>query len=235
MDPYERLEVINEVLGRAVKAIGRVARQAATNVRTNRAMYKQGGLFDAAAGRSPKRSIGGAIRSFSPRNKLPADLPNDPIKSDPNSRDARAKRGPVYFKPGTLRPVRLESKETPETIRKNILKKIDKAANTKEDPNKVAARLKAHYDKQDSSLFGDSAFGRSIQDSFDPSKDPNKKIDQEFGAAKKALKDAGIKFKALQAIGSLDREKNTFNIPQEDMRKARQVLKNFPNAQIKRA
>jgi len=61
------------------------------------------------------------------------------------------------------------------------------------------------------------------------------KIDQEFGAAKKALKDAGIKFKALQAIGSLDREKNTFNIPREDMRKARQVLKNFPNAQIKRA
>ena len=73
--------------------------------------------------------------------------------------------------------------------------------------------------------------GNKLKESrFDQSK-----IDQEFGAAKKALKDAGIKFKALQAIGSLDREKNTFNIPREDMRKARQVLKNFPNTQIKRA
>ena len=102
---------------------------------------------------------------------------------------------------------------------KEIFKAIDKAANTQEDPDKVAARLSAFYDKQDKSIFGEST----------------EKIDQEFGAAKKALKDAGIKFKALQAIGSLDREKNTFNIPQEDMRKARQVLKNFPNAQIKRA
>ena len=122
--------------------------------------------------------------------------------------------------------------ETPETRKKKIFKAIDKATNTKDDPNKVAARLAAFYDKQDS---GDSPFGRSILDSFDPSKNPNEKIDQEFGAAKKALSDAGIKFKALQAIGSLDREKNTFNIPREDMRKARQVLKNFPNAQIKRA
>ena len=109
--------------------------------------------------------------------------------------------------------------ETPETIKKKIFKAIDKAANTKEDPNKVAARLSAFYDKQDKSIFGEST----------------EKIDQEFGAAKKALSDAGIKFKALQAIGSLDREKNTFNIPREDMRKARQVLKNFPNTQIKRA
>ena len=102
---------------------------------------------------------------------------------------------------------------------KEIFKAIDKAANTQEDPKEVEARLAAFYDKQDKSIFGEST----------------EKIDQEFGAAKKALKDAGIKFKALQAIGSLDREKNTFNIPQEDMRKARQVLKNFPNAQIKRA
>ena len=111
---------------------------------------------------------------------------------------------------------------------KEIFKAIDQAANTTEDPDKVAARLKAHYDKQDK-LFGDSAFGGSIVG------ESTEKIDQEFGAAKKALKDAGIKFKALQAIGSLDREKNTFNIPREDMRKARQVLKNFPNTQIKRA
>ena len=109
--------------------------------------------------------------------------------------------------------------ETPEPRKKKIFKAIDKAANTQEDPDKVAARLSAFYDKQDKSIFGEST----------------EKIDQEFGAAKKALKDANIKFKALQAIGSLDREKNTFNIPREDMRKARQVLKNFPNTQIKRA
>ena len=129
------------------------------------------------------------------------------------------------------RPHRVQKKKQTRKA-KEIFKAIDKAANTQEDPKEVEARLAAFYDKQDS---GDSPFGRSILDSFDPSKNPNEKIDQEFGAAKKALKDAGIKFKALQAIGSLDREKNTFNIPQEDMRKARQVLKNFPNTQIKRA
>ena len=109
--------------------------------------------------------------------------------------------------------------ETSETRKKKIFKAIDKAANTKEDPNKVAARLSAFYDKQDRSIFGEST----------------EKIDQEFGAAKKALKDAGIEHDSLQAIGSLDREKNTFKIAQKDMRRAREVLKNFPNTQIKRA
>ena len=109
--------------------------------------------------------------------------------------------------------------ETPETRKRKIFKAIDKATNTKEDPNKVAARLSAFYDKQDRSIFGEST----------------EKIDQEFGAAKKALKDAGIEHDSLQAIGSLDREKNTFKIAQKDMRRAREVLKNFPNTQIKRA
>ena len=119
---------------------------------------------------------------------------------------------------------------------KEIFKAIDKAANTQEDPNKVAARLAAFYDKQDNNQFGDSAFGRSIQDSFDPSKDPNKKIDQEYDDAAKALRDAGIAYKALKAIGSMDREKNTFKIKnQKDMRQARKVLQNYPNAQIKRS
>ena len=102
--------------------------------------------------------------------------------------------------------------------RQEIFKAIDKAANTQEDPDKVAARLSAFYDKQDRSIFGEST----------------EKIDQEFGAAKKALKDAGIEHDALQAIGSLDREKNTFKISKENMRKAREVLKKFPNAQIRR-
>ena len=129
------------------------------------------------------------------------------------------------------RPHRVQKKKQTRRA-KEIFKAIDKAANTQEDPDKVAARLSAFYDKQDS---GDSPFGRSILDSFNPSVNPNEKIDQEFGAAKKALKDAGIEHDALQAIGSLDREKNTFKIAQKDMRRAREVLKNFPNAQIKRA
>jgi len=129
------------------------------------------------------------------------------------------------------RPHRVQKKKQTRRA-KEIFKAIDKAANTQEDPDKVAARLSAFYDKQDS---GDSPFGRSILDSFNPSVNPNEKIDQEFGAAKKALKDAGIEHDSLQAIGSLNREKNTFKIAQKDMRRAREVLKNFPNAQIKRA
>lgn len=70
---------------------------------------------------------------------------------------------------------------------------------------------------------------------FDPSKDPNKKIDQEYDDAAQALRDAGIAYKALKAIGSMNREKNTFKIPREDMRRAREVMQGFPNTQIKRA
>jgi len=116
------------------------------------------------------------------------------------------------------RPHRVQKKKQTRRA-KEIFKAIDKAANTQEDPKEVEARLAAFYDKQDRSIFGEST----------------EKIDQEFGAAKKALKDAGIEHDALQAIGSLDREKNTFKIAQKDMRRAREVLKNFPNAQIRRA
>ena len=123
--------------------------------------------------------------------------------------------------------------EKPETRKKKIFKAIDKAANTKEDPNKVAARLKAYYDKQDS---GDSPFGRSILDSFNPSVNPNEKMDKEFDAAQQALTDAGISHTGLPSVGSMTREKNTIKIKkQEDMRKAREVMQNFPNTQIKRA
>jgi len=117
-----------------------------------------------------------------------------------------------------LREPRRVQKKKQTRKAKEIFKAIDKAANTQEDPDKVAARLSAFYDKQDKSIFGEST----------------EKIDQEFGAAKKALKDAGVEHDALQAIGSLDREKNTFKISKENMRKAREVLKKFPNAQIKR-
>ena len=104
---------------------------------------------------------------------------------------------------------------------KEIFKAIDKAANTQEDPDKVAARLAAHYDKQDRSIFGESTEAE--------------RIDQAGARGKRALEDAGIKFKFRQAVGSMDREDNHFMVSKEDMRRAREVLKDIPNAQIKRA
>ena len=102
----------------------------------------------------------------------------------------------------------------------------------KKSPDEVAARLKAHYDNEDSR---GSPFGKSIQDSFDPSKDPNAEADQEFDNAAQALKDAGIAYKALKRIGSMNREKDIFKINRRDMRLAREVMQDFPNTQIKRA
>ena len=118
---------------------------------------------------------------------------------------------------------------------KEIFKAIDQAANTTEDPNRVAARLATQTRQQDKKIFGDSPFGGSIQDSFDPSKDPNAEADQEFDAASQALRDAGIAYKALKRIGSLNREKDIFKINRKDMRRAREVMQDFPNTQIKRA
>ena len=104
---------------------------------------------------------------------------------------------------------------------KEIFKAIDKAANTQEDPKEVEARLAAFYDKQDRSIFGESTEAE--------------RIDQAGAKGKKALEDAGIKFKFRQAVGSMDREDNHFMVSKEDMRRAREVLKDIPNAQIKRA
>ena len=104
---------------------------------------------------------------------------------------------------------------------KEIFKAIDRAANTQEDPKEVEARLAAFYDKQDRSIFGESTEAE--------------RIDQAGAKGKKALEDAGIKFKFRQAVGSMDREDNHFMVSKEDMRRAREVLKDIPNAQIKRA
>ena len=70
---------------------------------------------------------------------------------------------------------------------------------------------------------------------FDPSENPNAEADQEFDKAANALRDAGIAYKALKRIGSLNREKDIFKIDRKDMRKAREVMQGFPNTQIKRA
>ena len=123
-----------------------------------------------------------------------------------------------------------KKEQTPKV--KEISQAIDKAGNSTENYKKVAARLKAHYDNEDSR---GSPFGKSIQDSFDPSKDPNAEADQEFDNAAQALKDAGIAYKALKRIGSLRREKDIFKVNRRDMRLAREVMQDFPNTQIKRA
>ena len=88
-------------------------------------------------------------------------------------------------------------------------------------PDEVAAKLDAETRQQDRSIFGESTEAE--------------RIDQAGAKGKKALKDAGIKFKFRQAVGSMDREDNHFMVSKEDMRRAREVLKDIPNAQIKRA
>ena len=118
------------------------------------------------------------------------------------------------------RPHRVQKKKQTRRA-KEIFKAIDRAANTQEDPKEVEARLAAFYDKQDRSIFGESTEAE--------------RIDQAGAKGKKALEDAGIKFKFRQAVGSMDREDNHFMVSKEDMRRAREVLKDIPNAQIKRA
>ena len=150
-------------------------------------------------------------------------------------------------------------KETPVQMFSRMAAGIEKRT-----PDEVAAKLDAETRQQDANLpsvedltppkanrpfkkVGPVKFApgkpKSIsprkdklgESRFDPSKDPNAKIDQEYDDAAKALRDAGIAYKALKAIGSLNREKNTFKIPREDMRRAREVMQGFPNTQIKRA
>ena len=128
------------------------------------------------------------------------------------------------------KPESESTEETPETRRKKIFKAIDQAANTTEDPDKVAARLKAYYAKKDS---GGSPFGRSILDSFNPSENPNAKIDQAGARGKEALKNAGIKFKFRGGIGSMNREDNHYIVSSEDVGAAEKALKDIPNAQVK--
>ena len=232
MDPYERLTAINEsMLKRSVSAVKGGMQRVARNVGTNRAMYKQGGLFDAAAGVENKKNLANAIRSFSPRSSV------NFTKAKP------AGQNPVG--PRTMRNVVL-ARTTSRIAGKRLGRKLAGVADKASVGGKAvsgavqsavgavkgmrAARRKkraiANFEKQLRDLPADP---------LDLDEESTEKIDQEFGAAKKALKDAGVEHDALQAIGSLDREKNTFKISKENMRKAREVLKKFPNAQIKRS
>ena len=281
MDPYERLESINESMKRLVNRLMKNPAARADAIKIGETEHMQGHPFGDQADRKtikqmirhaaspPEKerldSIHGKInqrsRPLPPFHKKASRSPtmktshytgdlgrgalgfpgkkrgvtsyDTNIEIDAPIRGVKLAVGDAFKKKYGLQKESETKNETPETRKKKIFKAIDKAANTKEDPNKVAARLKAYYDKQDS---GDSPFGRRILDSFNPSVNPNEKMDKEFDAAQQALTDAGISHTGLPAVGSMTREKNTIKIKkQEDMRKAREVMQDFPNTQIKRA
>ena len=116
------------------------------------------------------------------------------------------------------RPHRVQKKKQTRRA-KEIFKAIDRAANTQEDPKEVEARLAAFYDKQDRSIFGESTEAE--------------RIDQAGAKGKKALKDAGLKFKFRQSIGSMNREDNHFIVSPKDVEAAKKALKGVSNAQVK--
>ena len=123
------------------------------------------------------------------------------------------------------------NKPKPKVKKENPVAKFSKAVAgiEKKSPDQVAAELKAYYDKQDS---GDSPFGRSILDSFNPSVNPNKKIDQEFDDARDALRKAGVPNMGLRAIGSMDRERNRLRVHPKFEKEAKQALKGFPKVDL---
>ena len=127
------------------------------------------------------------------------------------------KFGPVKFARGKPK------NETPVQMFSRLAAGIEKRT-----PDEVAAKLDAETRQQDKKIFGESR--------FDPSKSPTEKMDKEFDAAQQALTDVGVSHTGLPAVGSLGREKNIIKVKkQEDMRKAREVMQDFPNTQIKRA
>ena len=121
-----------------------------------------------------------------------------------------------------------KKEQTPKV--KEISQAIDKAGNSTENYKKVAARLKAHYDNEDSR---GSPFGRSILDSFNPSENPNARIEQAGARGREALENAGVKFKFRQAIGSLNRKDNHYIVSSKDVEAAEKALKGVSNAQVK--
>jgi hypothetical protein len=150
-------------------------------------------------------------------------------------------------------------KETPVQMFSRMAADVEKKS-----PDEVAAKLDVQYGRQDANLpsiedltppkakrpfkkVGPVKFHpgkpKSIsprqdklgESRFDPSENPNAEADQEFDRAANALRDAGIAYKALKRIGSMNREKDIFKIDRKDMRRAREVMQGFPNTQIKRA
>ena len=136
-----------------------------------------------------------------------------------------------YERLAAINETMMGNKPKPKVKKENPVAKFSKAVAgiEKKSPDQVAAELKAYYDKQDS---GDSPFGRSILDSFNPSVNPNKKIDQEFDNARDALRKAGIPHMGQRAIGSMNRERNKFGVHPKFEEEAKQELKGFPKVDL---
>ena len=83
----------------------------------------------------------------------------------------------------------------------------------------VAAKLDVETRQRDKKIFGESTEAE--------------RIDQAGAKGKKALKDAGLKFKFRQSIGSMNREDNHFIVSPKDVEAAKKALKGVSNAQVK--
>ena len=141
-----------------------------------------------------------------------------------------------YERLAAINETMMGNKPKPKVKKENPVAKFSKAVAgiEKKSPKKVAAELKAFYDNEDNNQFGDSAFGKSItaESRFDPSKDPNKKIDQEFDDARDALRKAGVPNMGLRAVGSMDRERNRLRVHPKFKKEAQQALKGFPKVDL---
>ena len=159
---------------------------------------------------------------------------------------------------GIFKPKKIEPRESPSQMFSRMAADVEKKS-----PDEVAAKLDVQYGRQDANLpsvedltppKANRPFKKTKpirmapktnsisprqnklgESRFDPSENPNAEADQEFDRAAQALKDAGIAYKALKRIGSMNREKDIFKIDRKDMRKARKVMQGFLNTQIKRA
>ena len=83
----------------------------------------------------------------------------------------------------------------------------------------VEAKLDVETRQRDKKVFGESTEAE--------------RIDQAGAKGKKALKDAGIKFKFRPGIGSMNREDNHYIVSSNNVDAAKKALKDIPNAQVK--
>ena len=86
-------------------------------------------------------------------------------------------------------------------------------------PEEVAAKLDVETRQRDKKIFGESTEAE--------------RIDQAGAKGKKALEDAGIKFKFRQGIGSMDREDNHYIVSPENVKAAKKALKGVSNAKVR--
>jgi hypothetical protein len=86
-------------------------------------------------------------------------------------------------------------------------------------PEEVEAKLDVETRQRDKKIFGESTEAE--------------RIDQAGARGKRALKDAGVKFKFRPGIGSMNREDNHYIVSSEDVEAAKKALKGVSNAQVK--